>query len=160
MIALEAKIDAMARIILAETDADRESARGELEKLLSKSRSRSLTELIHGVLKELGVPYGNLGHDYLVTAVKMVLEDPGLINNITKSNGLYYKVAKEADTQPNRVERAIRHVIECMWNRGDLDILQHHFGNTIDPNKGKPTNTEAISCIVSIVRFRMERCGI
>ena len=159
MIALEAKIDAMARIILAETEGDRDSARSDLKNLLKKSRSRSQTELIHGVLKELGVPYGNLGHDYLVTAVKMVLEDPGLINNITKSNGLYYKVAKEADTQPNRVERAIRHVIECMWNRGDWDILQHHFGNTVDPNKGKPTNTEAISCIAAIVRFRMEQGG-
>ena len=151
MTVLEEKIDIMARILLGETDA-----RAELQMLLENSRKRSRTELIHEVMKELGVPYGNYGHDYLVEAVGMVIDNHDLIHNATRAHGLYQVLAKKVNSTPSRVERAIRHSVESMWDRGDIDVLQHHFGNTIDPNKCKPTNTEAIACIASIVRFRME----
>ena len=154
MSVLEEKIDIMARILLGETDA-----KSELKILLDKSRKRSRTELIHEAMKELGVPYGNYGHDYLVEAVGMVIDNPKFIHNATRSHGLYQVVAEKVNSTPSRVSRAIRHSIESMWERGDLDVLQHHFGNTIDPNKCKPTNTEAIACIASIVRFRMEQGG-
>ena len=151
MTVLEEKIDIMARILLGETDA-----KSELKILLDKSRKRSRTELIHEVMKELGVPYGNYGHDYLVEAVGMVIDNHDLIHNATRAHGLYQVLAKKVNSTPSRVERAIRHSVESMWDRGDINVLQHHFGNTIDPNKCKPTNTEAIACIASIVRFRME----
>ena len=151
MTTLEAKIDVMARILLGETDA-----RAELQMLLENSRKRSRAELIHEVMKELGVPYGNYGHDYLVEAVGMVIDNHDLIHNATRAHGLYQVLAKKVNSTPSRVERAIRHSVESMWDRGDIDVLHHHFGNTIDPNKCKPTNTEAIACIASIVRFRME----
>ena len=151
MTVLEEKIDIMARILLGETDA-----KSELKSLLEKSRKRSRTELIHEAMKELGVPYGNYGHDYLVEAVGMVIDNHDLIHNATRAHGLYQVLAKKVNSTPSRVERAIRHSVESMWDRGDIDVLQHHFGNTIDPNKCKPTNTEAIACIASIVRFRME----
>lgn len=151
MTVLEEKIDIMARILLGETDA-----KCELKSLLEKSRKRSRTELIHEAMKELGVPYGNYGHDYLVEAVEMVIDNHNLIHNATRAHGLYQVLAKKVNSTPSRVERAIRHSVESMWDRGDIDVLHHHFGNTIDPNKCKPTNTEAIACIASIVRFRME----
>lgn len=151
MTVLEKKIDIMARILLGETDA-----KSELKILLDKSRKRSRTELIHEVMKELGVPYGNYGHDYLAEAVGMVIDNHDLIHNVTRAHGLYQVLAKKVNSTPSRVERAIRHSVESMWDRGDIDVLHHHFGNTIDPNKCKPTNTEAIACIASIVRFRME----
>lgn len=151
MTVLEEKIDIMARILLGESDA-----KSELKILLEKSRKRSRTELIHEVMKELGVPYGNYGHDYLVEAVGMVIDNHDLIHNATRAHGLYQVLAKKVNSTPSRVERAIRHSVESMWDRGDIDVLHHHFGNTIDPNKCKPTNTEAIACIASIVRFRLE----
>ena len=151
MTVLEEKIDIMARILLGEADA-----KSELKILLEKSRKRSRTELIHEAMKELGVRYGNYGHVYLVEAVGMVIDNHDLIHNATRANGLYQVLAKKVNSTPSRVERAIRHSVESMWDRGDIDVLHHHFGNTIDPNKCKPTNTEAIACIASIVRFRME----
>ena len=154
MTALEEKIDIMARILLGETDA-----KSELKSLLDKSRKRSRTELIHEAMKELGVPYGKYGHDYLVEAVGMVIDNPTLIHNATRAHGLYQVLAEKVTSTPSRVSRAIRHSIESMWERGDWDILHHHFGNTIDPIKCKPTNTEEIACIASIVRFRMEQGG-
>ena len=154
MTTLEAKIDVMARILLGETDA-----KSELKSLLENSKKQSRTELIHEAMKELGVPYGKYGHDYLVEAVGMVIDNPALINNATRAHGLYQVLAEKVTSTPSRVERAIRHSIESMWERGDCDILHHHFGNTIDPNRCKPTNTEAIACIASIVRFRMEQGG-
>ena len=151
MSVLEEKIDIMARILLGETDA-----KSELKILLDKSRKRSRTELIHEVMKELGVPYGTYGHDYLAEAVGMVIDNHDLIHNATRAHGLYQVLAKKVNSTPSRVERAIRHSVESMWDRGDIDVLHNHFGNTIDPNKCKPTNTEAIACIASIVRFRLE----
>ena len=78
-------------------------------------------------------------------------------NAITKV--LYPQVAKTFGTTPSRVERAIRHAIEVAWNRGDLDVLDKYFGNTVSASKGKPTNSEFIARVANIVRQRMKNAA-
>ena len=51
--------------------------------------------------------------------------------------------------------RSIRHLIEVTWSRGDLDVLDKYFGNTISASRGKPTNGEFIARMANVIKLRM-----
>lgn len=110
----------------------------------------TVTEIIH----EIGIPAHIKGYQYLRYAIMMVVDDLDMINCITKE--LYPNVAKEFNTTPSRVERAIRHAIEVAWDRGDTDVLNSFFGYTIANTKGKPTNSEFIAMIADKLRLQMK----
>lgn len=61
-----------------------------------------------------------------------------------------------AKTTPSRVERAICHAIEVAWERGQIDVNNQMFGNTISATKGKPTNSEFIAMIADKLRLEMK----
>ena len=84
----------------------------------------------------------------------MAIEDPSIINAVTKS--LFPSVAKNYGTTSSRVERAIRHAIEVAWDRGDIDILNSYFGYTIHTSRGKPTNSEFIAMISDKLRLQFK----
>jgi two-component system response regulator (stage 0 sporulation protein A) len=79
------------------------------------------------------------------------------IDNITF--GLYPQLAAAFDTTAARVERAIRHLVEVTWTRGDMEVLMRYFGNTVSPEKGKPTNGEFIARITNIIKLRMKEAA-
>ena len=100
-----------------------------------------VTEILH----QIGVPAHIKGYHYLRDSIIMAIEDPEIINAVTKQ--LYPSVAKAYNTTSSRVERAIRHAIEVAWDRGDVDVLNSYFGYTIHNTRGKPTNSEFIAMI-------------
>ncbi len=110
-----------------------------------------ITNRITSVLHNLGIPAHIKGFVYLRSAITMTVEDPELINYVTKL--LYPKVAKEYSTTTSRVERAIRHAIEVAWDRGELETLNSYFGYTISRQRGKPTNSEFIAMISDKLRL-------
>ena len=57
------------------------------------------------------------------------------------------------------MERGTRHLIEVTWTRADMDILCGYFGNTVSPDRGKPTNGEFIARIANVVRQRMREAA-
>ena len=91
------------------------------------------------------------GYQYLRESITLAVNDPDIINSITKI--LYPTIAKKFETTPSRVERAIRHAIEVAWNRGNPDVLNNLFGYTISNGKGKPTNSEFIALIADNIRL-------
>lgn len=97
------------------------------------------------ILHQIGVPAHIKGYHYLRDSIIMAIEDPEIINAVTKQ--LYPSVAKRYNTTSSRVERAIRHAIEVAWDRGDVDVLNSYFGYTIHNTRGKPTNSEFIAMI-------------
>ncbi len=100
-----------------------------------------ITQILH----QIGVPAHIKGYHYLRNSIMMAIENPEIINSVTKQ--LYPSVAKNFETTPSRVERAIRHAIEVAWDRGDMDVLNSYFGYTIHTSRGKPTNSEFIAMI-------------
>ena len=112
-----------------------------------------ITEVLH----QIGVPAHIKGYHYLRNSIKMSVEDPGIINSVTKK--LYPAVAENFETTSSRVERAIRHAIEVAWDRGDVDILNSYFGYTIHNSRGKPTNSEFIAMISDRLRLQMLSAG-
>ena len=108
-----------------------------------------VTEILH----QIGVPAHIKGYQFLRDAILMSVQDPELINAVTKR--LYPDIAKANGTTASRVERAIRHAIEVAWDRGDVDTLNSYFGYTIHNLRGKPTNSEFIAMIAD--RMRLEK---
>ena len=157
---LEQQVNALMRLCTAEKESERVKIREELRRLIvsrSASRAPDPEYLVRQLLLELGSPDHLLGHPYVVEAVLLVLSDQMYINNITF--GLYPQLAAKFDTTTARVERAIRHLVEVTWTRGDWDVLGRYFGNTVSPDRGKPTNGEFIARLTNIVRQQMRQAA-
>lgn len=103
------------------------------------------------VMRRIGVPAHIKGYQYIRTGIIMAIHDIAVLNYITKL--LYPSIAKQYNTTPSSVERAIRHAIDVAWSRGDADVLQDIFGCTISATRGKPTNSEFIAQIADIYRL-------
>ncbi len=111
----------------------------------------SVTKMLH----ELGVPSHIKGYQYIREGIMMVFDNPDLVGGITKE--LYPDVAKKYKTTVSRVERAIRHAIEVSWNRGNWDTMEDIFGNSIDLDKAKPTNSEFIVTVADKLRLEYHK---
>lgn len=125
----------------------------EEAQLHSGQNMHSLAE-ISQTLCELGMPANLLGYQYFRFAIHAAIRNPEILRAITKE--LYPQVAREFRTTATSVERAMRHAIEVVWDRGNMEILEIYFGYTVDPNRGKPTNSEFISQIADKLTFGMQ----
>lgn len=121
--------------------------------VFEKQQSRHLEQKISDLLHELGIPANIRGYQYLREAITLVTGEMQLLNSITKI--LYPKIAKQYESTPSRVERAIRHAIEVAWARGNVEAINRLFGYTVDYRRGKPTNSEFIAKVAD--RLRLER---
>lgn len=154
---LEMQMEALMRLCTAEKEADWQKAKAEVMGYLSRTRQPLRLDpeyLVRELLLELGAPDHLVGHPYVVEAILLVVENRAIINSITF--GLYPQIAAKFDTTAARVERAIRHLVEVTWTRGDLKVLNRYFGNTVDACKGKPTNGEFIARLANVVRQKMK----
>ena len=152
---LEKQVDALMRLCVAEEATDKDRLREELKRMLQLRKYGGMDpeQEIRNILLELGAPDHLVGHPYVIRAILLVVGDQLYINHITF--GLYPQLAVEFETTPARVERAIRNLIEVTWTRGDIDVLDRYFGNTISASRGKPTNGEFIARIANVVKSRM-----
>jgi two-component system response regulator (stage 0 sporulation protein A) len=96
------------------------------------------------IIQELGIPAHIKGYRYVRKAVELVIKDMDLLGAVTKE--LYPQVAEEFDSTSSRVERAIRHAIDVVWQRGNQKALKKYFQNNINENV-KPTNSQFIAKI-------------
>ena len=157
---LEMQVEALMRLCTAKDEETKEEARVQVLHLLrgrAPEAEQDPESILRQILLELGAPDHLLGHPYVIQGVLLVIHDQMYINNITF--GLYPQLAARFDTTAARVERAIRHLVEVTWNRGDVDVLARYFGNTVSPEKGKPTNGEFIARLSNIVKLRMKEAA-
>ena len=104
-------------------------------------------------LKHIGVPANLSGYKYLQLAIGYALEDPEIINSITKT--LYPQVARACNSTPIRVERSIRHAIEYVFSNTDVTILKRYFGNTYSIHSGKLSNSQFIAGVAEHIRMEV-----
>ena len=135
--------------LLAECD-DAELDQLSVVLATTKENQQTVEDAVNHLLLTIGVPDALKGHRCLRKAIVMAVEDEFLCDKITTR--LYPVVAKACGTTASRTERAIRHAIEVAWDRCELEILNRYFGNTISPNKGRPTNGEFIARMANIIR--------
>ena len=110
-----------------------------------EKRKNTLDEKISKIFISVGIPPHIKGYYYLREGVKMAVETPEIINNITKK--LYPKIGEKYQTTASKVERAIRHAIEVAWNRGRIETINSMLGIRAYVGGEKPTNGEFIALI-------------
>ena len=118
----------------------------EQNSIITKNEGeKSVEEKITNIFITVGIPAHIKGYQFLREAIKLAMEDPDIINSITKK--LYPSIAERFDTSASKVERAIRHAIEVAWNRGKIENINNIFGLTVYTNNEKPTNGEFIALV-------------
>jgi len=132
--------------VLAEVGEEYLSAR-----VKDRRRVTSLDEKISNIFITIGIPPHIMGYQYLREAVKIAVERPSVVNEITKV--LYPTIAERFNSTASKVERAIRHAIEVAWNRGRVDSINSLFGVKVYLGNDKPTNSEFIALIADKLIF-------
>jgi len=116
------------------------------------THSRSLDSDVTTIIHEIGIPAHIKGYRYLREAILMVVGRVELLGSVTKE--LYPSIARNHQTTPSRVERAIRHAIEVAWSRGNAEVIHGLFGHTVNRERGKPTNSEFIAMVADKLRMQ------
>lgn len=98
------------------------------------------THAIHELLLSIGIPPNIYGYEYTVYALQLLLLDEGYYRQIITKR-LYVDIAKQYETTPTRVERAIRHAIGVAWLYGNTQVIDSLFIGCVRPDKGVPTNS-------------------
>lgn len=109
-----------------------------------------ITDLLHS----LGIPSHIKGYSYIRDGIEMMFLDESLVGSITKE--LYPTIAEHYSTTSSRVERAIRHAIEVSWVRGDYALMEEIFGNSVDYDRAKPTNSEFLATLADRLKLQKE----
>ena len=110
-------------------------------------------EIVHS-LREINFPAHVKGYGYAKTALEIVLNRPESIEAITKE--LYPEVARIHRTTSSRVERALRHGIELVYDRNTPDDLNEFLGPS-NWNKGRLTNSEFLAVVAENIRMTLDR---
>lgn len=106
---------------------------------------------VTNILLEIGIPAHIKGYQYIREGIIMSFYDRNMLQYITKF--LYPSIAKKYKTTSSSVERTIRHAIEVAWRRGNIEVLEDVFGNTVCAGKGKPTNSEFMALLTDKLRL-------
>lgn len=110
-------------------------------------------EIIYS-LRKIGFPSHVKGYDYAKTALEIILNNPESIESITGK--LYPTIASIHHTTPSRVERALRHGIELIYDRGYSEDLNELLGLS-NSNRGKLTNSEFLAVMAENIRMNLDR---
>ena len=141
------EIDILLRYVAAGNEEERMKAIKDAREILrgtgGTAAEMPLKRRIETVLLRIGIPPALSGFRYIVYALELCHENEDCLTAITKE--LYPKVAAKFGKTTAQTERTIRHAIEVAWDRGDLEMLELFFGNTISASKGKPTNGEFLA---------------
>lgn len=120
-------------------------------RIRDRRRVTSLDEKISNIFISIGIPPHIMGYQYLREGIKMAIEDPSIINNVTKR--LYPEIGAKYSTSASKVERAIRHAIEVAWNRGRVEAINSVFGVRVYIGAERPTNSEFIALVADKLIF-------
>lgn len=101
---------------------------------------------IKKILLNIGVPPHLLGFRYIEECVKIMEEtdNPTCIHIV---DSVYEECANRVGSTGIRVERAIRHAVEYVFDYVDPEFLQELFGRSISSFRGKATNRQFLSTV-------------
>lgn len=116
-----------------------------VENASEKYKAKIIEEKITNIFITVGIPAHIKGYQFLREAIKLAIDNPDIINSITKQ--LYPAIAEKFETSASKVERAIRHAIEVAWNRGKIENINSIFGLRVYNSNEKPTNGEFIALV-------------
>ena len=109
---------------------------------------KSILKRISITLKKLGISPSKEGYYYLKDGIYICVT-----KNVRIPKDLYPEIAKKYHKSSSAIEKAIRTAIEIGWINCDYNYSEELFSNTINYNKGKPTNYEFIATITEDINL-------
>lgn len=109
--------------------------------------------IVTKMMLELGMPAHLRGYHYLREAICLTMDDMELVGSVTKL--LYPEIAKRYRTESEKVERAIRSLIEVAWKRGNEEMFEQIFGYSRICGNARPTNSEFIVGMADLIQIKM-----
>lgn len=107
-------------------------------------KAEEVTEAeIQDLLLNIGLSPAVMGFQFITYAEQLILMDEKYLHRVTTM--LYIDIAKKFQTTPAAVERNIRHSITTAWLHGSLTEIHKLFRNSINPEKGVPTNSQFLA---------------
>ena len=120
---------------------------------LARAWEKDREEIAEGLLSALGVPVRMKGYACLRLAVSLCAAS----TRMPEAQALYAVLARQLDTTPAAVEKAVRAAVERTWLQGNLAEIQRLFGLSVDAEKGKPTNAECLAMLREHARRALVR---
>ena len=114
----------------------------------------SVEDMVNDVLLDLGLTRKSRGYPMLEYAITYTVEHPEAEQRMTYD--LFKNVGEFFGCSSRVAIKAMTLAIERGFDRCDEDTIARYFGNTIHPDKGRPTNKEFILRIVDIVKRRQK----
>lgn len=108
---------------------------------------------VTSMLMELNIPSKRRGFVYLEECIRRHLERPG--QALTKN--IYPAVAREYNTQPEAVERAVRQVVHESWEKRNDKVWRMYFSSGREGVIPRPTNAEFIARLAEHYKEAQER---
>lgn len=112
---------------------------GRLPRLIQPWLPR-LRALAAELLDALGMPRRLSAWVFLPDMLALCAAHPGMLADL--HHRFYPMTGARHQLSPGCVERRLRIAVESTWNRGNVQALERCFGQSIDPERGKPTNKE------------------
>ena len=95
-------------------------------------------DMAAALLRTLDVPRRLRAWSFLPEMIGLTVVHPPLLADL--QHGLYPLIAEQHGMTAAGVERSLRLCVESTWMHGSLPALERFFGDSVDPEKGKPTN--------------------
>lgn len=113
------------------------------------------TDMTAALLRTLDVPRRLRAWNFLPEMIGWTVVHPPLLTDL--QHGLYPMTAAKQGMTAAGVERSLRLCVESAWTHGSLPALERFFGDSIDPEKGKPTNRAFLRRMQEKVTAAMHR---
>ena len=117
---------------------------------VAAERRKNLRHAISRELGEIGIYGARVGHKYIVEAILLGIDRPDCMTDMT--NYIYPSLRKKFQATTGSMERAMRTCIESAWLNVPPDVLEEHYTQYIDPDKGKPELTDFLAFFVEKYR--------
>lgn len=117
---------------------------------VAAERRKNLRHAISRELGEIGIYGARVGHKYIVEAILLGIDRPDCMTDMT--NYIYPALRKKFQATTGSMERAMRTCIESAWLNVPPDVLEEHYPQYIDPDKGKPELTDFLAFFVEKYR--------
>lgn len=96
---------------------------------------------VSSLLRDMGFKTNLKGYYYIPKAVSIICKST-IPCDVSMTKTVYPMVSKAFGTTNSRVERAMRHSLECAFETGEKELIDKVFSCSVSPLKGKPTNSE------------------
>lgn len=105
---------------------------------LAAAHRQSVVTAVEGFLNEVAMDARFKGRAYAAWLLQRMV--PSTVVADQSMQTLYAACAQAFRATPASVERCLRVAVENVFTRGNLRGIEHFFGESIDPERGKPTN--------------------